>query len=307
MKHPLDPELIAFLDDYAAKAAETPEPTVQESRAAYREGYLQRGPQPETDVATRDIPLPTGASMRLYTPPNQSNDALVLYSHGGGFAMGCVETYDNQSRWLAEQTGQRVISLDYRRTPEHIFPAPIEDAEAAFDLIISSGLATPDRLVLAGDSAGGSLCLVGALIAASKGQAPARVVALYPVTDMTVPTQNAPLTGSMKDFAEGYYLEAMEMLWYREQYLPDRSLGKDWRASVVNAPDLSIMPPTTIINARVDPLFDQGRAFAEMLSAAGVKTEHQVHAGVVHNFMEHVSFSPSARKAAACVIKALQL
>ena len=127
------------------------------------------------------------------------------------------------------------------------------------------------------------------------------------VTDMTRPRGDAPLTGSMLEFASGFYLEALEMRWFREQYLPDPADAADWRASVINAPDLSGLPPTWIINARVDPLFDQGEEFADKLRTAGVDVTHQVHQGVVHNFMEHVSFSPSARKAALDVAVALTL
>ncbi|MCX7561898.1 alpha/beta hydrolase [Sulfitobacter sp. F26204] len=237
----------------------------------------------------------------------QNSDALILYFHGGGYALGCVETYDNQSRWMAEKTGQRVVSVNYRRVPEHVFPAPVEDALAAFDMIVSSGLATPERIVLSGDSAGGCLCLVTALYAANKQEVPARVVSLYPATDMTVPNREAPLSGSMKEFAKGLYLDASEMLWYCENYLPDESTRSDWRASVINAPDLGGLPPTWIISARVDVLYDQQCVFVSRLEAAGVDTVHQVHSGVVHNFMEHVRFSPSARKAAKDIVQALTL
>ncbi|MBK0328991.1 alpha/beta hydrolase [Rhodobacteraceae bacterium F11138] len=306
MTQQLDPELLDFLRDQAAQAAANPDPTLEELRAGYREGYRARSPQPVQACETRDIALPTGASMRLYTPANLSSDAVILYAHGGGFALGCVDTYDRQSHWLAEQTGQRLVSLDYRLAPEHRFPAPVEDAQAAFDRITSDGLAPAHRIVLAGDSAGGCLCLVTALLAVGKGQVPGRVVSLYPVTDMTLPHPDVPLAGSMKDFAQGYYLEAEEMQWFRAQYLPEGTAG-DWRASVVNTRDLSGLPPTWIVNARADPLFDQGRDFARLLSQAGVEAIHEVHHGVVHNFMEHTQFSPSARKAAAAVARLLVL
>jgi acetyl esterase/lipase len=307
MNHPLDPELLEHLKGLAEKAASEPEPSLEDGRIAYRAGYRASGPQPETDIETRDIALSTGASMRLYIPQNQTSEALVLYAHGGGFAVGDVETYDLQSRWLAEQTGQRIVSLDYRLSPEHIFPAPVEDSIAAFDLIQSMGLATADQIILSGDSAGGCLCLVTALHAVKSGLTPARVVSLYPVTDFTVPHPDKPLIGSLKEFAKGYYLESDEMLWFRGQYTPDRSISRDWRVSPMFADDIEKLPATWIINARVDPLFDQGRDFAERLRQAGVDVTHQVHAGVVHNFMEHVSFSPSARSAADDVVAALTL
>lgn len=307
MKHFLDPELIKFLDDLAAKTALQPAPTLESSRAAYRDGYLAGCPRPSTDVQCRDIDLPSGARMRLYTPAEYNSDALVLYAHGGGFVLGCVDTYDLQSRWLAEQTGQRIVSLDYRRAPEHIFPAAFEDMVAAYSQILDSKLATADQIVLAGDSAGGCLSLATALHSVSIGQTPARVVALYPVTDMTKPRAGQPLSGSMKEFASGFYLEALEMRGFRENYLPDPELALDWRASVARAEDVSGLPPTWIVNARVDPLFDQGREFAIRLEASGVDVTHQIHTGVVHNFMEHVGFSPSARKAADAVAEALTL
>ncbi|MDF1667978.1 MAG: alpha/beta hydrolase [Roseovarius sp.] len=310
MNHPIDREAVQFLKDEAAlkkHAAQHEEPTLEGGRAGYREGYRARGPQPIGDVPTRDISLPTGAKMRLYTPVKQTSDALVIYAHGGGFVLGCIDTYDLQSRWLVEQTGQRIISLDYRLAPEHFFPAAFDDAVAAYDHVLTESLATPDQIVLTGDSAGGCLCLATALQATNNGQTPARVVALYPVTDMTKPRGDQPLTGSMKDFATGYYLEALEMQWFREQYLPDPAMATDWRASVMFAKDLSGMPPTWIVNARADPLFDQGRDFANKLGAAGVEVTHQVHEKVLHNFMEHVSFSPSARKAAAAIVEALTL
>lgn len=304
---PLDPALTAFLQEYEKALAAHPDPTLDQIRQAYHDGYLSGSPATDAKITTQDFDLPSGASMRLYTPAEQRNDALILYFHGGGFVLGSAAAYDNQSRWLAEQTGQRVMTVDYRLAPEHPFPAAPDDAFFAWQAIQDLGIARSDQIILAGDSAGGALSLVTAVDACAKGKAPLKIVALYPATDMSQPRDLKDATGSLVEFGTGYYLSAEEMIWFREYYVPNLGDATNWRASVMFAEGLEQLPPTTIISARRDPLFDQATTFHALLTGLGVETAHLIFEDVLHNFMEHYQLSESSRKAALAVASALSV
>lgn len=304
---PLDPALIAFLEAYQDTLNAHPDPTLEEVRQGYHDGYLAGSPRTETKISTRDIDLPHGASMRLYTPPEPRNEALILYFHGGGFALGSVAAYDNQSRWLAAQTGQRVMTVDYRLAPEHPFPAAPDDARNAWQAVQDLNIASADQIILAGDSAGGALSLVTATDACAQGKPPRKIVALYPATDMSTPRDPSDVSGSMADFATGHYLATEEMIWFREQYVPTVAQATHWRASVVFADGLRDLPETTIISARRDPLFDQAATFHTVIKERGVATRHLVFEDVLHNFMEHYQLSESSRTAAQAVASELSV
>jgi acetyl esterase len=287
-----------MLAGISARQAAGPSPTLEEIRAGYREGYRARGPALIADIAVERTALPgTTASISIYTPPGPVADTLVVYFHGGGYVLGDAETYDHQSRWIARETGHRVAFVDYRLGPEHRFPAAPDDAAIAWDWLTGAHGMKPDNVVVSGDSAGGGLAVVTCLHAARKGAPPRAAVLLYPATDLRLPDR-AEWQGSMKAYAKGYYLEAEEMYWFCEQYLATASDSLDWRASMILAPDLSLMPPTWIFGAEMDPIYDQGVAFAQALAEQGVEVEHTGFTDVLHNFIEHVAISRAATQAA---------
>ena len=265
-----------------------------EARMAYRARYLDRGIAAPRRVPVEDLLLP-GADgplkARLYR--GQPGGALALYFHGGGFMLGDIEAYDAQSHHLAALSGVSLLSLDYRLSPEHPFPAPQDDAlQAAQWALENSALLgiDPARIGLAGDSAGGGLALQAAAALPGKLRG---VLALYPVSDMR-PFCGGAGYPSISAFGEGFFLDTRLMEIFTRAHLPDPSSALDPRASPLLSPSLADLPPTTIITAGHDPLRDMGAAMAERINAAGGNADHQCEAAMVHNFMGHAGVSASA-------------
>ena len=309
----LDPALKAMLKA-AAEAPAGPsirDLPVPEARAAYRERYLIRGIRaPEAPVAMTEhvLELPDRViDARLYRPARAGDTPalpLVIYFHGGGFVVGDPAAYDNQSRWLADRLGALVLTPDYRLAPEHPFPAAVDDAIAAWAALPGAAARfgiDPERLAIGGDSAGGNLSAVVALAARDDGMHLPRLQWLvYPATDL------AHRHPSRDDFAEGYLLDDATITWFLDQYLPDRTAAVDWRASPLRATDHRGLPPALIVTAGCDPLADEGQAYAEALSRAGVAVEHRVYPGMLHGFINTAGALDQARDAVARSIDALK-
>ncbi|MCA1748914.1 MAG: alpha/beta hydrolase [Sphingomonadales bacterium] len=231
----------------------------------------------------RDLSFPGPAGevpIRLYDAQNQREPGPVMvFYHGGGFVIGDLETHDGLCAETARQLDIPVVAIDYRMGPEDPFPAAPEDCEAAARWVATS----PDALgldvtglVLAGDSAGGNLALVTAL-ALRDEEAEVPVIALwpiYPACDMEA------AGGSMDEFGAGKLLEADTMNWFMEKYAPD---NKDWRASP-SLRDPAGLPPTVLVTAGLDPLRDQGRAYAARMIEAGVPVVFREAKGNIHGF-----------------------
>lgn len=302
----IEDELKDMIAELSARQAANPAPTLADIRLAYREGYHARGPAYIGSVEVEDITASqAGVPIRLYTPVQARPQTLILYFHGGGYALGDVETYDRQSRWIAERTGHRVASVDYRLAPEHPFPAAPDDAMAAWNWATDILGVDAGNIVVSGDSAGGGLAIVAAINGALRGQSPRAAVLLYPATDSRLPSNGQP-TGSMKDFAKGYYLETDELYWFSDHYLRTREDEMDWRCSMILSPDLHLMPPTHILAARADPIYDHGVEFAAALRRKGVVVTHESFGGILHNFMEHVQISPGSKCAAEIYLNILR-
>jgi acetyl esterase len=253
----------------------------------------------DTTVAGAEGPL----QARLFVPDDGGGDAdgaggaLIVYYHGGGWVTGDLDTHDHPCRLLAKAAGARVLSVDYRLAPEHPFPAPVDDALAAFRDAVERAHelgADPARLAVAGDSAGGHLAAVTAQQAiADGGPGPAFQLLIYPVTDLVNVAQ------SRLTFAEGFVLTKQNMDWYEEQFVRSDADRHDPRASpLLGEPD-GASAPALVVTAGFDPLRDEGEAYARKLREAGVRTILRRHGGYVHGFTHALIFGPGPREAIA--------
>ncbi len=234
---------------------------------------------------------------RIFWPKDPPDGALplVVFLHGGGFVIGSSRVYARVTGHLANAAGAVVVSLDYRLAPEHPFPAAVEDAFAATKWAADTARklgADPARLVVAGDSAGGNLAAVTALLARDAGSPTlAGQVLLYPVTDM------ASVRPSFEAYGEGLFLERETMRWFAGAYVPDPTSRADWRVSPLRAPDHRGLPPAYVLTAGLDPLRDEGEAYAKKLAAAGVAVTRRRWEGLIHGFLNMGGVAPEARAA----------
>jgi acetyl esterase/lipase len=259
----------------------------EEGREAFRTlNVLAARLVPRVEVGSvedvSDGPVP----MRIYRPEGE-RIATLVFIHGGGFVIGDLESYDAQCRILCNRVGVTVVSVDYRLAPEHPFPAGAEDALAAFDWVVEH---EPGPIVIGGDSAGGNLSAVTAQ--ARRDSEIAAQLLIYPATDL------AGEYPSMEQNGEGLFLTRDDMEWFHQHYLGhDEAARSDPRASPLLAEDLSGLPPALVYTAQYDPLRDAGNAYAEALSAAGVKVVHRCFEGLIHGFFGLGPFSSAAQLA----------
>ena len=240
---------------------------------------------PVDHVETFDVPGDgNSVTVRLYRHGDATGPRpTMIYMHGGGFVTCSIDTHDPYCRTLARDTGMTIVSVDYRLAPEHKHPAAFEDCRAVLEWAVSNDAQTKsvdaEKLVLAGDSAGGALAAALALWARDNGgPAILHQLLIYPVID------NDFSTPSYSENATGRYLTTESMRWFWQQYLGDADADADQYAAPGKAGDLSGLPPATIITAGYDPLRDDGSNFAERLADAGVPVEYRDYPGTFHGF-----------------------
>ena len=234
---------------------------------------------------------------RRYRPLGVEAGSLptLIYYHGGGFVIGTIETHDSTCRRVANRSRCQVISIDYRLSPEHPFPAPIDDGIAAFRHIRDNAAAfgaDAARLAVGGDSAGGAIAAVVCQAMRDAQEAgPAFQMLIYPATD------SSQESGSRKSFAEGYFLSKGLMDWFWKAYVPAGTDLADLRLSPLLAKDFAGLPPAFVLTAGYDPLRDEGRAYANRLIDAGVKTTYVNYPGTIHGFFTLTRFLKQGIKA----------
>lgn len=278
---------------------------LDEARAQYTfNAKLMGGPKIEVGsvrnlaihVDGRTIPV------RVYLPDAPGPVPALVYLHGGGWVVGNLDSHDNLCRSLTAQSQCAVVSVDYRLAPEHKFPSALEDASAAFAWVKQHGAdwgIDTRSTAIGGDSAGGSLAAVVSYLSAPES-APDLLVLFYPSTDMTM---SCP---SIRELATGYRLTEDLIRWFVDQYLGDPSQQLNPNASPILIQDLQQMPDTFVITAGFDPLRDEGKAFADKLSAAGIRVAHHCYEGMIHGFMNMSGVLPQARAAVSQAAAALR-
>ncbi|MGH7095572.1 MAG: alpha/beta hydrolase [Stellaceae bacterium] len=260
-------------------------------------------PLPVERVENRDIPGPAGPiPVRLYWPQATGGRPApaIAYYHGGGHVIGSLDTHDFIARNLCAGAEALVVSVDYRMWPEHRFPAAVDDSFAALQWLHTHAAALgadPDRLGVHGDSAGGNLAAVMALMARDTGGPRLCLQSLvYPVADYAMGT------ASYETFAEGHgLLTRAAMEWFRQHYLTRPEDAEDWRASPLKALSLKEVAPAIVVTAECDVLHDEGLGYAAALRNAGVPVEYREYEGMIHAFFGMVPAVDDAMNAQRAV------
>lgn len=266
----------------AAEARKQPTPTDAVKSLLTKKG---KSTAPDQSVASvdRTIPGPGGAlPVRIYTPTSGAGPfPVVVYYHGGGWVIANKDVYDGGARALSKLANAVVVSVDYRQGPENKFPAAHDDAYATYEWTLKNAASIkgdPKRVAIAGESAGGGLAVATAIMARDKKiQAPLAIISVYPIagTDTN--------TASYQENANAKPLNRAMMSWFFDNYLNGPQDRSDTRLNLVAA-DLKGLPPTTIINAQIDPLRTEGEVLAGKLRDAGVQVEQKTFSGVTHEF-----------------------
>jgi len=282
----------------------------KDARQLFRETRPASTPTPAEIGAVKNLtadgpggPIP----LRVYRPadvPAGTPLPVLVYYHGGGWVIGDLDTHDVQCRQITAEAGITVVAVDYRLAPEHKFPAAVDDAWAATRWVVAhAGELGIDsrRVAVAGDSAGGNLAAVVALMARDAGgPALALQVLIYPVTDVAAESK------SYRDFAEGYMLTREGMRWFIAHYLGKPQEAEDWRASPLRNPSFAGVAPALVVTAGYDPLRDEGDAYAQKLRAAGVTVDHVTFGGMVHGFVPMGKLIETGNRAVTLIADSLR-
>jgi len=288
MLHPQARALLDLIEERGLPAMQALPPV--EARTFYRDrrALTQPEPPPVAEIAELSAEGPHGAiPLRLYRPTRRSDlrapAPVLVYFHGGGWTIGDLDTHDVLCRQLANAAGCAIVSVDYRMGPEHRFPAAVDDSFAATAWVRRNAEALgldASRLAIGGDSAGGNLAAVVALLARDAGNLPiAYQLLIYPATDMRCGHASHTANGT------GYLLEAPTIAYYKGNYIGDPAHDIDWRASPLLHADLTRLPPALVLTAGFDPLRDEGLAYADALAAAGNRASYLCFERQIHGFI----------------------
>jgi acetyl esterase len=300
-----NPEIRQLLDQMDPRGGSAPF-SVEEKRKAYLAGVFRAGtPEPVASVEDRSIAGPGGGlGVRVYRPATEGELPVILYLHGGGFFSGDLDTHDPVCRFLANHVSAVVVGVDYRLAPDHIYPAAAQDCYAALRWIASSASTfggDPSRIVVVGDSAGGNLAAVVALMARdSEGPELAAQILIYPMTDATFSFDSQVENGLIPPFT------LIDCVYAWQLYLPYNVDRRHPYISPVMASSLSGVAPALILTAEFDILADEGEAYADRLRESGVAVEHEHFPGMVHGFFQWGAVVAGARLAMNRVVHYLR-
>jgi len=287
------PQMKAVLDELASLGGKpidklTPaEARTQPTPADAVKSLLRKrgiGIEPEKvgKVEDRTIKLSTGAlPVRLYWPAGSGPFPVLVYFHGGGWVLADPSVYDASARALTSRANSIVMSVDYRRAPEHRFPAAHEDAFNAYRWALQhAGSINGDagNVAVGGESAGGNLAVAAAMMARdAKEKMPKHIMAIYPIAGSDTDTP------SYRENAHAKPLNKAMMEWFFRHYLRTPEDGRDPRINLAAA-TLKGLPPTTIVTAQMDPLRSEGAMLADLMTKAGVPVNYRHYEGVAHEF-----------------------
>lgn len=294
----LHPALRELIDE---KLANTTAPQwrlpIEEVRASFRALWspsMTGAPVELARVENRTLDTDAGAvRVRVFTPEAGGPVPIMMYFHGGGYVKGGLDETDAFCRRLARTTGYVVVSVDYRLTPEHPFPAALDDAYASSLWAYENAEAlegTNESFSVCGESAGGNLATVACLLARSDERIEiSRQVLLQPVVDFTLsfPSIDMPASECL--------VPRDDLAWYYEEYYSGDT--SDFRVSPVFSDDLSGLPPALIITAEHDTLRDEGKAYADRLESSGVPTKYSCYSGMIHGFLQMAGLVDEAQQA----------
>ena len=277
--------LLKLMEDSGTKLDYTK--SAAEMRKEFDEGRTLISSSLPSGVKTSDHVIESnGAEIKIreYAPDSIGNiyPALVYY-HGGGWVLGSIDTHEAFTGFLAKELKAKIFSVEYRLAPEHKFPIPLEDCEAAFNWVKDNATdlgINPNRVSVGGDSAGGNLSAALCVKCQQNNlPMPKAQLLIYPVTDLTFQSP------SMEEMAEGFFLTKESMYFFRDQYLEDEVLAKDPLVSPPFAEDLSEHPPAVVFTAGFAPLRDEGDRYAQSLREANVEIYHRTHDSYIHGFV----------------------
>jgi len=278
------PEVAALLDELAASGRPSSRTLpLPDGRRNFAELFEPFTACPEVGaVEDRVIPVDGRAvPVRVYRPDEPARAGASVFLHGGGWVFGDLRSHDGVCRSITRGSGITTVAVDYRRAPEHPFPAAVEDAAGVVRWLAARGgeIGVAGPLAVVGDSSGGNLAAAASLVVRDEGDSPVAFQALlYPATDPAMSTE------SYRENADDPFLSRDEMVWYWSQY-GGGAVPRDPRAALSAVADLRDFPPTYVLVAGLDPLRDEGLAFAEALRQAGVPVRCSEYPDMPHGFL----------------------
>lgn len=293
---------IPQLTPQAARLQPTPADAV---RKVFKQQKKPTIPQPMASIQDINIPGPHGEiPVHIYTPKGDGPFPVIVYFHGGGFVIASTKVYESSVRALAIGAQAIVVAVDYHLAPEHKYPTQPEEAYAAYTWVLQHAAdwkGDAKRVAVAGESAGGNLAAVVSLMARDRKETlPLHQLLIYPVVD------NKMNNASYVKYAHAKPLDRAMMQWFFKHYVQKKSDAESAYALPNKAESLKGLPPTTLITAEIDPLYAEGKAFADRLRSDSVPVAYQHYVGVTHEFFGMAAVVPTAKEAQAFAVVELQ-
>jgi acetyl esterase len=279
------PEVAALLDELVASRRPSSRTLpLPDGRRNFAELIGPLSDYPDVGAVADNL-VPVGGHevpVRVYRPNGPSAAGASVFLHGGGWVFGDLQSHDGMCRSITRRSGLTTVAVDYRRAPEHPFPAAVEDAVGVIRWLAAHGaeIGVPAQpMAVVGDSSGGNLAAAASLVLRDEGDSPLAFQALlYPATDPAMGT------ASYRENADDPFLSKDEMVWYWSQY-GGGSAPDDPRAALSNVTDLRGLPPTYLLVAGLDPLRDEGLGFADALRKSGVRMRCREYPDMPHGFL----------------------